>query len=476
MFSTIRKIKNIKERFDGIPTENKFSQMFTLNKIERAPGSGISGDASAHQQGVYKLDGNENYIITGNVKNVDKHSLDHPYFYVARNGVGAKCFEGKDYYSIIVDPNDSTKFTHPGGIQVAENVLAIVLEGDGCTLVKFYDISGIPDKAGNEAKVNEFTNWSFKRDDAKGEAVGLIKRNGQWILAIQAGKYFEFYICDSEKAGEGNFVSIGRIECDKYKLKEFQNVNLYLNDKDDLFMFGMPYTYGTTDDKCALYKITLTKKNGTYTIEVALLSEKHFHRKEEGPRFCFAASIYCDNDILRIFSTEAHVENGSIRCCEWINWEGRYTSDPVDGGRYQVMNVKSRKVLDVSGKDLSNGAKIIQYHPTYRKQNQTFEFMKQSDNTWMLKALHSNKVLAVPGSSKKEHEAIIQYTNLGINDQKWRLESSDKGSFKLKNVNSDLVMDVTDRSDSDGAIIQQVKSKNEDCQRFMLIDAGGNMF
>ncbi|MER5488260.1 glycoside hydrolase N-terminal domain-containing protein [Streptomyces sp. NPDC002812] len=86
----------------------------------------------------------------------------------------------------------------------------------------------------------------------------------------------------------------------------------------------------------------------------------------------------------------------------------------------------------------------------------------------------SGKVIDVPGSSTTAGQTLLQYDKRGSNNQKWLFTRVDDVYFTIKNVNSNLVMDVQYGSTSDGAkIIQWNASSGATNQHWRLDDAGG---
>jgi hypothetical protein len=67
---------------------------------------------------------------------------------------------------------------------------------------------------------------------------------------------------------------------------------------------------------------------------------------------------------------------------------------PADRGYYNIVNVKTGKLLDVSGGSSSNGAKVILYDRT-GGENQQFAIVSNGEGTYSLVARHSGLKLAV---------------------------------------------------------------------------------
>lgn len=341
MYSIIRKIPNLEQKFANLNSVARNATAFRITDIDRAPGSGQPVDPFAHHQGICRVDGIGNFIVSGSIFNLDPNSTDRPYFYVFQNGHGSKAVSGKDYYQIkneenplmpdLIDNNDRRIMTHPGGIQVAENVLAVGLEDYNAipvvrtdrSLVRFYDIS-------DESNIQEINSWGFGRwgNNLTASAVGLTKRNGQWILGIRANGYLELFVNNTATVGQGNFQPIGSpIPFGaNNQIKEFQGINLYLSDNNDVYLLGSPDD-GNNDDKMWLHELQFVYDSpysqanriiGLQSTPARYVNMVHFHRNGPGPRFKYAACIYANeqND-FEVYSLEMHVINGESRCNGW---------------------------------------------------------------------------------------------------------------------------------------------------------------
>ncbi len=162
MESKVYKIKDLVKTFKKVKDgRDKFkAKRFKLTHINRAPGSGVSGDRIAHRQGMYRLTGGSyaasgNYIIGGSVRT---RGVNHGgYFYPITQGKATNV--GNDNHYITID----NTFTHLGGIQCAEDLLVVGCEKyttdipsivpnteDDKSRIYFYDISNF----GNIRRLN----------------------------------------------------------------------------------------------------------------------------------------------------------------------------------------------------------------------------------------------------------------------------------------------------------------------------------
>ena len=343
MFATVHRVSNLEQKFADLSHVAGNGKAFKLTNIDRAPGSGQSADLISHHQGICKLDGNGEFIVSGSVFNQSSTSSDRPYFYVIKNNQGSKAVQGLDYYQIKneqnplmpdkIDNNDRRVMTHPGGIQVAENVLAVGMEDyqtgvptvrSDRSLVRFYDIS-------DESNIQEITQWSFGRwgDKMIASALGLTKRNGQWILAIRAAGRLELYINNQSQIGQGSFQPLGPpiLYGDNNQIKEFQGINLLLSDENKVYVFGEP-DGGSNHDKMWLHELQFIYDSSDAatnriiglhaTTPARYVNQVHFYRNGSGPRFKYAACIAANSQgNLEVYSIEMHVINRESRCNGW---------------------------------------------------------------------------------------------------------------------------------------------------------------
>lgn len=306
MRTTTHKIQNIVGTFNAVKAKGK---KFSLTNINRASGSGLSVDTVHHHQGLCRV--NNHFFISGSVT-----GSELPYIYkISANGGNSTIYINADEYR------------HAGGLQVAENILAVGLEEYDKTGVSVYtDRSRI---YFYDLEHNQFMPNYIQRKDLS-SAVGLIRRNEQWILAVRGKGSTEFYISNDISQGtsisnEGLYTTCGFRKISKIATRDYQSISLFLDSNNELYMIGMP-DGSSTHDKCWMFRLsmTLTSDGKIETINTAQeVAYKHFKRDGEGPRFKWAAGVYFDpKDIIGnaasgnfiVYSAEAHVINNKIRC------------------------------------------------------------------------------------------------------------------------------------------------------------------
>lgn len=85
----------------------------------------------------------------------------------------------------------------------------------------------------------------------------------------------------------------------------------------------------------------------------------------------------------------------------------------------------------------------------------------------------SGKVMEVLNAASNDGASIVQYTDNGGDNQKWRLNYNGAGYFRLTNVGSGKVLDVPDHATADGIALKQWTNNDGDNQAWLFIDLGG---
>ncbi|MDP4181875.1 MAG: RICIN domain-containing protein [Bacillota bacterium] len=89
---------------------------------------------------------------------------------------------------------------------------------------------------------------------------------------------------------------------------------------------------------------------------------------------------------------------------------------------------------------------------------------------------NSGKVLDVTNRSTSDGAQIVQSSDYGIPSQQWQFYSLNNGYYKIINKNSGKVMDISGASSSNGANNVQWKDNGGNNQQWKLIDAGSGYF
>jgi glucosylceramidase len=139
---------------------------------------------------------------------------------------------------------------------------------------------------------------------------------------------------------------------------------------------------------------------------------------------------------------------------------------------YRIVSLDSGKVLDVTDASAEDGAKII-IKAKSDAESQQWKMVKAGDYVKFINR-KSGKALDVPASTKDEGADIIQWDPHDDDNQQWKVDKpakdkSDKGVF-IKSRCSDLVLDVAEASQEDGARVIQWGSHGGKNQLWELVE------
>jgi Ricin-type beta-trefoil lectin domain-like len=131
--------------------------------------------------------------------------------------------------------------------------------------------------------------------------------------------------------------------------------------------------------------------------------------------------------------------------------------------------------LDVAGSSTANGTYIYQWAAVPYAPFQKWTASAQGGATLALTNVGSQKVLEVGGYATADGGGIQQWQWVGHNFQKWRLEVSEQDAagfwYKMVNVGSGKVADVSGVSVADGARLTQYSSWGGYNQQFRFTAA-----
>lgn len=143
-------------------------------------------------------------------------------------------------------------------------------------------------------------------------------------------------------------------------------------------------------------------------------------------------------------------------------WESQLGDSPSTG-HYRLIAQHSGKYADIDALSAAAGAKLIQWTPTGRS-NQDFAFVDAGEGHYRIKARHSGLVLQAASNSNGAD--ITQQPEGTSTSQQWRITDHGDGTVSLINRSSGLAMDVWERSTADGARISQYTPNGSANQRF----------
>ena len=148
---------------------------------------------------------------------------------------------------------------------------------------------------------------------------------------------------------------------------------------------------------------------------------------------------------------------------------------PIINGRYKIINRKSKKLMEVSGGTLYNGANIAQNkqetNATYQQWNVEPVNQKIGGDYcyFYIKTANNKMSLDLLNNSLKDNANIICYDFVGGHNQQWFLEYAEDGWFYIRSRQSSLCLEVVNGRTTNGANIQQRAKDGSDQQQWRFI-------
>ncbi|MEV5340768.1 RICIN domain-containing protein [Streptomyces sp. NPDC052676] len=142
----------------------------------------------------------------------------------------------------------------------------------------------------------------------------------------------------------------------------------------------------------------------------------------------------------------------------------------VDGDAYyQLVSVRSGKVLDVDGFSTADGTRIQQW-TDQDTANQQWRLRPTGDGYYQLVNRNSGKVLGIAGDSTAQAAVAEQQTDSSATSQEWRIdEVGGSGAVTLTSRRSGQVLDVSGGSTADGAAVVQYPGTGGTHQQWKLM-------
>ncbi|MGQ4388548.1 RICIN domain-containing protein [Streptomyces sp. SAS_270] len=146
---------------------------------------------------------------------------------------------------------------------------------------------------------------------------------------------------------------------------------------------------------------------------------------------------------------------------------------PVDSAAYyQLVSVRSGKVMDVNGFSTADGTRIQQWTDQHTA-NQQWKLRPTGGGYYELVNRNSGKALGIAGSSTARAAAAEQQTDSSSASQEWRIdEVSGSDAVTFTSRRSGQVLDVAAGSTADGAAITQYPDKGSTNQQWKLVKVG----
>ncbi|MFK8912079.1 RICIN domain-containing protein [Streptomyces sp. YS-3] len=145
----------------------------------------------------------------------------------------------------------------------------------------------------------------------------------------------------------------------------------------------------------------------------------------------------------------------------------------VDGDAYyQLVSVRSGKVLDVNGFSTADGTRIQQWTDQHTA-NQQWRLKSAGGGYYELVNRNSGKVLGIARDSTARAAVAEQQTDRASASQQWRIDDvGGSGAVTLTSRRSGQVLDVLGGSPAEGAAVVQYPGRGSTNQQWKLVKAG----
>uniref|UniRef100_A0AAU2VEP4 RICIN domain-containing protein n=1 Tax=Streptomyces sp. NBC_00003 TaxID=2903608 RepID=A0AAU2VEP4_9ACTN len=140
---------------------------------------------------------------------------------------------------------------------------------------------------------------------------------------------------------------------------------------------------------------------------------------------------------------------------------------------YELVSVRSDKLLAVPGADTADGAWIRQAGRVTGAASQQWRLIPAGDDYYELENRNSHKVLGVRGTSKESAAAVEQQTDRRSAAQQWKMARVGDSAVKFVSRSSGMVLDIWGGSDGEGAPLVQYADRGSTNQQWRLVKASG---
>ena len=138
-----------------------------------------------------------------------------------------------------------------------------------------------------------------------------------------------------------------------------------------------------------------------------------------------------------------------------------------DGVYYINSYLKDSSSLGIAGGATENGA-ATRLNSYNKSDDQQFRFERQDDGSYVITNVASGKVLDVSGGATGNGVTVQQYEANGTAAQRWYLRDADTGGYYLQSALGNWVLDIANASTADGTSIRLYEPNASDAQKFML--------
>ncbi len=139
--------------------------------------------------------------------------------------------------------------------------------------------------------------------------------------------------------------------------------------------------------------------------------------------------------------------------------------EKIDKGIYQIVSAKnSNYVLNVANCSNANYANI-EIAQNQNNENQRFDIIDAGNDSYYVRAIHSNKNLDIHVSSKIAPNNLIQYSKQNYIYQKWIIRSAGDGFYYIVSSYNNLYLSV-DGEAKNGSNVSLQKYRGDSSQKF----------
>ena len=137
-----------------------------------------------------------------------------------------------------------------------------------------------------------------------------------------------------------------------------------------------------------------------------------------------------------------------------------------DGNYFINLHSKVSSSVDIPGANASDPIAIQLYSGNGSKAQQ-FKFSKQSDGSYVITNVNSDKALDVRGAAAGNNSVVQQYAINGTNAQRWFIRDSGAGYY-LQSALGNWVLDLSGGNTSNGTAIRLYAPNGTQAQRFVV--------
>ncbi|OPH59949.1 hypothetical protein BC351_18675 [Paenibacillus ferrarius] len=151
-------------------------------------------------------------------------------------------------------------------------------------------------------------------------------------------------------------------------------------------------------------------------------------------------------------------------------WQVQKIADNyVPASYYKIVNLKSNKVLDISGGSLAAGADNIQA-PYTGSDNQLWKIESVGNGNYKITSKNTTGYApSVNGVSNADGAKIVQLPYSGATSQQWKLQFIGKGLYQISSVSSGKALEVKDGSILDNGTLVQNPFTNSSDEKWAIV-------